>query len=32
MRRRKPKRKPLGTIWEIPDALWQRIEPTLKEF
>jgi transposase len=32
MRRRKTKRKPLGTIWEIPDALWQRIEPILKAF
>ena len=32
MRRRKAKRKPLGTIREVPDALWQRIEPTLKEF
>src|SRR5262249_35334968 len=30
--RRKPHRKPLGTIWEVPDALWQRIEPILKEF
>jgi putative transposase len=32
MRRRKTRRKPLGTIREIPDALWQRIEPILKEF
>lgn len=30
-RRRKP-RKPLGTIWEVPDPLWQRIEPILREF
>ena len=30
-RRRKP-RKPLGTIWEVPEPLWQRIEPILKEF
>jgi putative transposase len=29
-RRRKP-RKPLGTIWEVPDPLWQRIEPILRE-
>src|SRR5262245_13243998 len=29
---RKRHRKPLGTIWEVPDALWQRIEPLLKEF
>ena len=32
MARRKPRRKPLGTIWEIPDELWRRIEPILKEF
>ena len=32
MARRKPKRKPLGTIWEVPDELWRRIEPILKEF
>ena len=32
MARRKPRRKPLGTIWEVPDELWQRIEPILKEF
>src|SRR4051794_29606346 len=32
MARRKPRRKPLGTIWEIPDGLWRRIEPILKEF
>ena len=30
-RRRKP-RKPLGTIWEVPDPLWRRIEPILREF
>ena len=30
--RRKPRRKPLGTIWEIPDELWRRIEPILTEF
>ena len=30
-RRRKP-RTPLGTIWEVPDPLWQRIEPILQEF
>ena len=28
----KTNRRLLGTIWEIPDALWQRIEPILKEF
>ena len=32
MARRKPRPKPLGTIWEIPDELWRRIEPILKEF
>ena len=32
MGRCKARRKPLGTIWEIPDALWQRIEPILQEF
>ena len=32
MGRRKVRREPLGTIWEIPDELWQRIEPILKEF
>jgi transposase len=32
MARRKPRIKPLGTIWEIPDELWRRIEPILKEF
>jgi putative transposase len=26
------KRKPLGTIWEVPDALWDRILPLLQEF
>jgi transposase len=30
-RRRKP-RNPLGTIWEVPDPLWRRIEPILREF
>jgi len=29
---RKPRRKPLGTIWEISDELWRRIEPILLEF
>ena len=32
MGRRKGRRKPLGTIWEVPDALWERIEPILMEF
>src|SRR3954463_10936361 len=30
--RRKPKSKPLGTIWELPDALWEKILPVLLEF
>src|SRR3954470_3821709 len=30
--RRKIKSKPLGTIWEIPDALWEKILPILREF
>ena len=30
--RRKPKSKPLGTIWEIPDDLWEKIQPILQEF
>jgi hypothetical protein len=29
---RKPNPKPLGTIWEIPDALRQKILPILLEF
>jgi transposase len=32
MGRRKVRREPLGTIWEIPDELWRRIEPILQEF
>ena len=31
-RKRKRKVEPLGVIWEIPDALWERIEPLLIEF
>src|SRR5438128_1932489 len=26
------KRKPLGTIWVVPDPLWERILPILEEF
>ena len=26
------KRQPLGTIWEVPDPLWERILPLLQEF
>jgi transposase len=29
---RKVRREPLGTIWEVPDELWVRIEPILKDF
>ena len=32
MARRKPRIKPLGTIWEVPDELWKRVEPILKQF
>ena len=32
MARRRPRRPPLGTIWEVPDALWERIEPILVAF
>jgi transposase len=32
MARRSRPRKPLGTIWEVPEPLWQRIEPILKQF
>src|SRR3954447_4333478 len=32
MGRKKTGRKPLGTIWEVPDELWRRIEPILKRF
>jgi putative transposase len=30
--KRAAKRNPLGTIWEVPDALWQRILPLLQAF
>lgn len=30
-RKRKPA-KPLGPIWEVPDALWDRIAPILRDF
>ena len=32
MARKKSRLKPLGTIWEVPDDLWRRIEPILMEF
>jgi putative transposase len=32
MTRTKAQPKPLPTIWEIPDELWRRIEPILKEY
>lgn len=31
-RRRKRRRKVLGVIWEVPDTLWERIEPILMEY
>ena len=31
MGRKKTRRKPLATIWEVPDELWRRIEPILKD-
>jgi putative transposase len=31
-RKQTNKRKPLGTIWEVPDAFWERILPLLQEF
>ncbi len=30
--KRKKARKPLGTIWEVPDPLWQRVLPLLQAF
>ena len=26
-----PQEKPLPTIWRVPDELWEKIEPILKE-
>src|SRR5215831_12504575 len=31
-RKKTRKRKPLGTIWEVPDPLWERVLPLLREF
>jgi putative transposase len=31
MPRKRSQPKPLDTIWEVPDELWARIEPILKE-
>ena len=31
-RKQAGKRKPLPTIWEVPDPLWERILPILEEF
>lgn len=31
-RKRTKKPKPLGTIWELPDPLWERILPILQAF
>jgi putative transposase len=30
--RHRTRRKPLGTVWRIPDELWRIIEPILLEF
>lgn len=31
-KRSRGKRKDLGVLWEVSDALWERIEPILKKF
>ena len=31
-RKKAGKRPPLGTIWEVPDPLWERVLPILQEF
>ena len=31
-RKKAGKRQPLGTIWEVPDPLWERILPILQDF
>src|SRR5918911_840023 len=31
MTERPPEEKPLPTIWRVPDELWEKIEPILKE-
>jgi putative transposase len=31
-RKKAGKRPSLGTIWEVPDPLWERIRPILQEF
>jgi hypothetical protein len=31
MSERPPEEKPLPTIWRVPDELWEKIEPILKE-
>lgn len=31
-RKKGKKGKPLPTIWEVPDSLWQRVLPILQEF
>ena len=31
MARRRRERKPLPTIWQVPDDLWKQVEPILEE-
>src|SRR5205809_8099613 len=31
-RKKASKGKPLGTIWAVPDPLWERVRPILQEF
>jgi putative transposase len=31
-RKKTGQRKPLGTIWEVPNPLWERLRPILEEF
>ncbi len=32
MARKNSRRVPLGTIWEVADEMWRRIEPILVDF
>jgi len=31
MVKRSPEKKPMSTIWRVPDELWEKIEPILSE-